>query len=83
MGVEVPGNSLYNNCMMNVRMIDKIEKGDLVGDGFEDGIVVDIVVDGGDVWYGVFDGKEAWQLHLRDVVKVNDEYVKDSIEGDV
>lgn len=56
---------------MNVRMIDKIEKGDLVGDGFEDGIVVDIVVDGGDVWYGVFDGKEAWKWNRRDIKEVN------------
>ena len=56
---------------MNVRMIDKIEKGDLVSDGFEDGIVVDIVVDGGDVWYGVFDGKEAWKWNRRDIKEVN------------
>ena len=57
--------------MMNVRTVDKIEKGDLVSDGFEDGIVVDIVVDGGDVWYGVFDGKEAWKWHRRDIKEVN------------
>ena len=56
---------------MNVRMIDKIEKGDLVSDGFEDGSVVDIVVDGGDVWYGVFDGKEAWKWNRRDIKEVN------------
>ena len=64
-------------------MIIKIEKGDLVSDGFEDGVVVDIREDGGDVWYGVYDGKEAWELNLREIVKVNDEFVKDSIEGDV
>tara|TARA_Y100000310_G_scaffold21139_1_gene20450 strand:+ start:38 stop:232 length:195 start_codon:yes stop_codon:yes gene_type:complete len=64
-------------------MIIKIEKGDLVSDGFEDGVVVNIREDGGDVWYDVYDGKEGWSLHLRDVVKVNDEFVKDSIEGDV
>ena len=52
-------------------MIIKIEKGDLVSDGFEDGIVVDIVVDGGDVWYGVFDGKEAWKWNRRDIKEVN------------
>ena len=57
--------------MMNVRTVDKIEKGDLVSDGFEDGIVVDIVVDGGDVWYGVFDGKEAWKWNRRDIKEVN------------
>ena len=56
---------------MNVRTVDKIEKGDLVSDGFEDGIVVDIVVDGGDVWYGVFDGKEAWKWNRRDIKEVN------------
>ena len=69
--LEVPGNSLYNNCMMNVRKIDKIEKGDLVSDGFEDGVVIDIVEDGGDVWYGVYDGKEAWKWHLREIKEVN------------
>ena len=53
---------------MNVR---KIEKGDLVGDGFEDGIVIDIRVDGGDVWYGVFDGKEAWEWNKREIKEVN------------
>ena len=57
--------------MMNVRTVDKIEKGALVSDGFEDGIVVDIVVDGGDVWYGVFDGKEAWKWNRRDIKEVN------------
>jgi hypothetical protein len=57
--------------MMNVRTIDKIEKGDLVGDGFEDGIVIDIREDGGDVWYGVFDGKEDWEWHRREIKEVN------------
>jgi hypothetical protein len=57
--------------MMNVRKIDKIEKGDLVSDGFEDGVVIDIVEDGGDVWYGVYDGKEAWKWHLREIKEVN------------
>ena len=42
LGVEVPRIWIYNNSMMNVRTVDKIEKGDLVSDGFEDGIVVDI-----------------------------------------
>ena len=57
--------------MMNVRTIDKIEKGDLVGDGFEDGVVIDIRVDGGDTWYDIYDGKEAWTWHLRDIKEVN------------
>ena len=61
----------------------KIDKGDLISDGFEEGMVCGIRKDGGDMWYDVWDGKEGWSLNLRDIVKVNDEYVKDSIEGDV
>ena len=61
----------------------KIKIGSEVSDGFEDGVVVDIVMDGGDKWICVWDGKEAWKMHERDVVKVNGEFVKDSIEGDV
>ena len=76
--LEVPRIRYYNNIM-----IIKIEKGDLISDGFEDGVVVDIEMDGGDKWICVWDGKEAWKMHERDVVKVNDEFVKDSIEGDV
>tara|TARA_Y100000310_G_scaffold322744_1_gene382163 strand:+ start:1149 stop:1322 length:174 start_codon:yes stop_codon:yes gene_type:complete len=49
----------------------KIEKGDLVSDGFEDGVVVDIEMDGGDKWICVFDGKEAWKMHERDIKEVN------------
>ena len=37
-------------------MIIKIEKGDLISDGFEDGVVVGIRKDGGDDWYDVYDG---------------------------
>ena len=76
--LEVPRIRYYNNIM-----IIKIEKGDLISDGYEDGVVVDIEMDGGDKWICVWDGKEAWKMHERDVVKVNDEFVKDSIEGDV
>ena len=76
--LEVPRIRYYNNIM-----IIKIEKGDLISDGYEDGVVVDIEMDGGDKWICVWDGKEAWKIHERDVVKVNDEFVKDSIEGDV
>ena len=47
----------------------EIKIGDLITDGFEDGVVVDIIVDGGDVWYCVYDGKEAWQMHARDAKK--------------
>jgi len=49
----------------------KIEKGDLISDGFEDGVVVDIEMDGGDKWICVFDGKEAWKMHERDIKEVN------------
>ena len=61
----------------------KIKIGSEVSDGFEDGVVVDIEMDGGDKWICVWDGKEAWKMHERDVVKVNEKFVKDSIEGDV
>ena len=59
--LEVPLISLYNYCMMN-----EIKIGSEVTDGFEDGIVVDIEMDGGDKWYCVWDGKEAWKMHERD-----------------
>jgi len=49
----------------------KIEKGDWIGDGYEDGGVVSILVDGGDVSFGVYDGKEGWSIHLREVKSVN------------
>ena len=40
--LEVPQKSLYNNCMMN-----EIKIGSEVTDGFEDGIVVDMIIDEG------------------------------------
>ena len=49
----------------------KIDKGDLIGDGFEEGVCVNILMDGGDVEFGVYDGKEGWSIHLRDVKNVN------------
>ena len=57
--------------MMNVRKTNKIEITDMVSDGFEDGIVVSIRVDGGDTWYDVYDGKEAWTWHRREIKEVN------------
>ena len=54
----------------------KIEKGDVVGDGFEDGVVVNILVDGGDMEFGVYDGKEGWSIHLREVKSVNGKEVE-------
>ena len=47
-------------------MMNEIRKGDLISDGFEDGMVVDVEMDGGDKWYCVWDGKEAWKMHERD-----------------
>ena len=53
-----------------------VEKGDWISDGFEDGVVVNIREDGGDEWYGVYDGKEGWSIHLREVKSVNGEDVE-------
>ena len=50
-----------------------IDKGDLISDGFEEGMVCGIREDGGDMWYDVWDGKEGWSMNLREVVKVNGE----------
>ena len=61
----------------------KIEKGDWISDGFEDGSVIEIRKDGGDIWFEVFDGKEGWSLNLRDLKKVNGEWVRKSVDGDV
>ncbi len=49
----------------------KIDKGDLISDGFEEGMVCGIREDGGDMWYDVWDGKEGWSMNLREIVKVN------------
>jgi hypothetical protein len=60
-----------------------VEKGDWISDGFEDGSVVSIREDGGDIWFGVYDGKEGWDMHLREVKKVNGDWVRKKEEGDV
>ena len=49
----------------------KIEKGDVIGDGFEDGIVISILLDGADLEFGVSDMKEGWTVKLRDIQNVN------------
>ena len=59
--LEVPRIRSYNNCMLNEIVI-----GSEVTDGFEDGVVVAIEMDGGDKWYCVWDGKEAWKMHERE-----------------
>jgi len=61
----------------------KIEKGDVIGDGFEDGIVVSILVEDGEIEFGVSDMKEGWSLKLDDVKKVNGEWIRKSEVGDV
>ena len=53
----------------------KIDKGDLISDGFEEGICVSVLKDGGDIEFGVWDGKEGWSINLREVKKVNGEDV--------
>jgi len=47
-------------------MENEIEIGDQITDGFEDGVVVAVEMDGGDKWYCVWDGKEAWKMHERE-----------------
>jgi hypothetical protein len=49
----------------------KIEKGDIVGDGYEEGSVVSILVDNGEIELGVYDGKEGWSMSLKEVNFVN------------
>ena len=56
-------------------MLDEIEKGDMIGDGFEEGVVISIREDGGDVWFDVYDGKEGWSINKREVKEVNGEKV--------
>ena len=77
---------LKYNIVMEIK-IDKewvkIEKGDVIGDGFEEGVVVNILVEDNEVEFGVWDGKEGWSLNLRDLKKVNGDWVRKSEEGDV
>ena len=54
----------------------KIEKGDLISDGFEEGIVVSILLEDNEVEFGMFDGKEGWSLKECDVKKVNGEWIR-------
>ena len=59
--LEVPRIRIYNYIMLN-----EIQIGSEVTDGFEDGIVVAVEMDGGDKWFCVWDGKEAWKMHERE-----------------
>tara|TARA_R110002051_G_scaffold315660_1_gene394325 strand:+ start:559 stop:762 length:204 start_codon:yes stop_codon:yes gene_type:complete len=54
----------------------KIEKGDIVGDGYEEGSVVSILVDNGVIELGVYDGKEGWSLSLKEIREVNGDKVE-------
>ena len=54
----------------------KIEKGDIVGDGYEEGSVVNILVDGNEIELGVYDGKEGWSMSLKEVREVNGDKVE-------
>ena len=47
-------------------MLNEIVIGSEVTDGFEDGVVVAVEMDGGDKWFCVWDGKEAWKMHERE-----------------
>jgi hypothetical protein len=61
----------------------KLEKGDVIGDESEEGIGVCILVEDGEIEFGVSDMKEGWSLKLDDVKKVNGEWIRKSEEGDV
>ena len=83
--IEVPVRLKYN-IVMEIKIDNEwvsVEKGDWISDGFEDGSVVNIWKDGGDVWFSVYDGKEGWDLNLRELKKVNGDWVRKSEEGDV
>ena len=54
----------------------KIEKGDVIGDESEEGIVVCILVEDGEIEFGVSDMKEGWSLKLNDVKIVNGDKVE-------
>ena len=54
----------------------KIEKGDIVGDGFEEGMVVDIRFEDKEVMFGVSDMKEGWSMSLKEVNFVNGDRVE-------
>ena len=79
LGVEVPLISLYNIVMeikdKNGNWI-KFEKGDVIGDGFEEGMCVNIRKDEGDVWFDVYDMKEGRSIKLREVKSVNGDEVE-------
>ena len=58
-------------------MLNKIVIGDIISDGFEEGMVHSIRFDKGDKWYEVYDGKEGWSMNEKDVKLIN------NIDGDV
>jgi hypothetical protein len=54
----------------------KIEKGDMIGDGYEEGIVVDIRFEDKEIMFGVSDLKEGWSMSLKEVNFVNGDKVE-------
>tara|TARA_B100000470_G_C19631618_1_gene320119 strand:- start:41 stop:283 length:243 start_codon:yes stop_codon:yes gene_type:complete len=72
--LEVPEEFNYN-YIMEIKLKNgewvKIEKGDLISDGFEEGMVCSILMDEGDLSFGLWDGKEGWSVHLREILSVN------------
>ena len=40
------------------------------------GVCVSVLVDGGDISFGVYDGKEGWSVNLREVDSVNGDKVE-------
>ena len=67
-------------------MMNKIVIGDIISDGFEEGMVIGEEYDKGDKWWLVWDGKEAWKMHSRSFLwKMHSREVKliNNIEGDI
>jgi hypothetical protein len=54
----------------------KIEKGDVIGDGFEEGMVIDIRFEDEEIMFGVSDLKEGWSMSLKEVNFVNGDKVE-------
>ena len=77
--LDVPIDISYNKIMeikdKNGKWV-KIEKGDIVGDGYEEGSVVNILFENNEIELGVYDGKEGWSMSLKEVREVNGDKVE-------
>jgi hypothetical protein len=77
--LEVPVIWSYNTSM---EIKDKkgswitIDKGDVIGDGYEEGMVVDIRFEDEEIMFGVSDMKEGWSMSLKEVNFVNGDKVE-------